>query len=319
MRLLLLASSDFTQMFFRGAVLLLIGLSAIWGTEPLNTAAQDPAVNGGGTTLARFGDARALAADPRGRLYVTDAAQDVVVLLEPDGTRRAVIGGSGTRPGAFDEPSDVDPTNGQMLLVADTYNGRVQRFSEEGKYLGALPVGPEDREGTESWVSGDLQSGPSVRGEGRPVAVASNNEGTIYVADARSGVLRQWTELGGAQRAGGGDPKQRSRLVDPTALALGPQGRLYVADAGRGEVLLYDQFGTFVRRLSTPPLPTIRALTMHQERLWIVCADRVVVWNRAREQVSEHPVELGHPLIDVVPQSSALYLLTSKRLIRRSN
>jgi len=305
-------------MILRSVIFLVIGLTTAWGLGPPPTAAQDTTEEGQGPTLAQFEDARALAVDPRGQLYVADAARDVVALLRPNGTRRAVIGGAGSPTGSFNEPSDVDPTNGQVLLVADAYNGRVQRFSGEGKYLETLPIGPEDQTDSESWALSERQSGFAVQGAGRPVAVVSSDDGAIFVIDARGGVLRRWTEFGRLRRIAGGNRRGASQLEDPVALALGSEQRLYVADAGQGSVLVYDRYGTFIRRLRTPPLPKVRALTMHQGRLWIVCADRLLTWNRAQRQVAERPVDLESPLIDVAPQPNALYLLTRTRLIRRS-
>ncbi|MFB6230056.1 MAG: NHL repeat-containing protein [Salinibacter sp.] len=305
-------------MILRSATFLVIGLTAAWGLALHPAPAQDTTEEGKGPTLAQFEDARALAVDPRGQLYVADAARDVVALLRPNGTRRAVIGGGSTQAGSFNEPSDVDPTNGQVLLVADTYNGRVQRFSGEGRYLETLSIGPDDQTDSESWVFSDRQSGFAVQGAGRPVAVVSSSDGAIFVIDARGGVLRKWTEFGRLQRIAGGNRRGASQLKDPVALALGSERRLYVADAGQGRVLVYDRYGTFIRRLRTPPLPKVRALTMHQGRLWIVCADRLVIWTRAQRQVTERSIDLEKPLVDAAPQPSALYLLTRTRLTRRS-
>ena len=119
-------------MIDRGSALLLSGLLAVLGPGLGDAGAQDTTGAVPGTVLARFDNARALAVDPRGRLYVADAARDVVSVLGPGGRQKMVLGGSGTRAGEFDTPSDVDPSNGQVILVADAYNGRVQRFSEEG-------------------------------------------------------------------------------------------------------------------------------------------------------------------------------------------
>jgi len=267
-----------------------------------------------GAVLAEYGDAQALAVDPRGRLYVADAARDVVEVLGPRGTRKEVLGGSGSRAGEFDKPSDVDPTNGQLILVADTYNGRVQRFSEEGQYLESLSIGRLDRRQGEGWTFQDDRDGGAVQGDGRPVAVARDDEGTIFVLDARSRQLLTWSDLGRSGRiseAGGG------RLEDPIALVVRESQRVYVADAEKEAVLMYDAFGTFLRRLSLPPLSSVRSLAVHRGRLFIVCADRVLVWDRRDGLVAEHSVGLSEPLVDVALHDNRVYLLTANRLLRR--
>ena len=270
---------------------------------------------GQGQVLAEFGDAQALSVGPRGRLYVADAARDAVEVLGPRGTRMMVLGGSGTRAGEFDLPSDVDPTNGQLVLVADTYNGRIQRFSEEGQYLESLPLGRLDREGRQGWTFQDgRDDGRAVRGDGRPVAVARDDEGTLFVLDARTRQLWTWSDAG---RSGQFRGTGQERLQDPVALEVGSDQRIYVADAGTEAVLLYDTFGTLLRRVSLPPLPTVRALTIHRGRLHVVCADRVLVWTRTEGLAAEHPVDLSEPLVDVAVYENHVYLLTPTHLLRR--
>lgn len=298
----------------RAVPMLLSGLLILLGAGANESAAQEGASDASGTVLAAFREARALGIDPRGRLYVADAGRDVVAVLGPEGKRTMVLGGSGTRAGEFDTPADVDPTNGQLILVADTYNGRVQRFSEEGQYLESLPIGRRDRRGGEGWSFQDGRDGAAVRGDGRPVAVARDDGGTLFVLDERTSQLLTWSDLGrsGRIREAGDD-----RLQDPVALAVG-DARLYVADAGKDAVLIYDTFGTFLQSASLPPLPGVRALTVHRGRLHIVCADRILVWTQEKGLVAEHPVDLSEPLVDAAFDDNRAYLLTATRLLRRS-
>jgi sugar lactone lactonase YvrE len=283
----------------------LLGAQAAWGQDPDGSAA--------GPVLAQFEDARALAVDPRGRLYVADAGRDVVDVLNPDGTRRAVLGGPGTRPGAFDTPSDVDPTNGQLLLVADTYNGRIQRFSGEGQYLESLPVGRSERGDSGEWTFEDGRGGAPAQGRGAPISVARDEDGALFVLDARDRRLLRWSAVGQAESRLVG---RAGQLQDPVALAVGPGRRLYVADAGQAAVLVYDTFGTVRRRVSGL-CSTMRALTVHRERLWIACEDRVLAWDRTEGLVAAHPVDLGDPLVDVAFVGGHVYLLTETTLRRR--
>jgi sugar lactone lactonase YvrE len=238
----------------------------------------------------------------------------VVGIFEADGTRRDVLGGTGTRPGTFDTPSAIDPTNGQTLLVADTYNGRVQRLSTEGQYLESLPVGQAGRRTAGEWTVRDGQGGASVQGDGRPIGVARDDEGAVFVLDSRNRQVWKWSDVGQVQAVVSG---RGGRLQDPVALALGPDRRLYVADAGREAVLIYDAVGTFRRRVPGLAPAAVQALAVHRGRLWIVCPRRVLVWNRAVGVVAEHTVDLGEPLVDVAVYQDRAYLLTETRLLRR--
>ena len=292
-------------------LLLLSGAVGVWG----GGSAQAQALDRPRSVLAQFEEARALAVDPRGRLYVADAGRDVVNIYESDGTRRDVLGGTGTQPGAFDAPSDMDPTNGQLLFVADTYNGRIQRFSEEGQYLESLPVGRTERRGRGEWTFQEGRTGTPVQGDGRPIGVVRDAEGAVFVLDADGRRVLKWSDLGESEAL---IPGRDGRLQDPVAMAVGSGRRLYVADAGRDAVLVYDTFGTFRRRVPGGSLPALQALTVHRGQLWIVCARRVLVWDRTEGVVAEHAVDLSEPLVDVAVHGDRVYLLTETRLFRRA-
>jgi hypothetical protein len=268
------------------------------------------------TVIARFQEAAALDVDPMGRLYVADAGRDAVQVFDADGTVQATLGQSGTRAGEFDGPMDLDPTNGQTLLVADAGNGRIQRFSAEWQYLEALPVGSTfGGEGGQRTFD-DGRDGSAVQGQGRPIAVASSDGDETFVIDGRDGVVIKFDAQRRAERIIGGGIGGGG-LQEPAALALDGHRRLYVADAGQKTVLAYDLFGTLIERLPLPPLSTIRALAVHRRRLWIVCPDRVVVWNPVAKSIAEHRVSLETPLVDAARQGDSLLLLSERRLLRR--
>ena len=267
------------------------------------------------TPVASFDDARALAADPNGRLYVTDAARDAVVILNADGTTAQVLGGPGMRAGEFEDPVDVDPTNGLSIFVADAGNGRVQRFSGEGQFLEALPVDASASAEGPSRAFDDGRDGASVQGSGRPIAVASSSADETFVIEGRRGVVVTWDDRRRPQQLIGAMGK--GRLTSPVALALEGTRRLYVADRGDGAVHVFDSFGTHLRRLRTPDLPDVRSLTWRQGRLWIVCEDRVLIWRPDTRRTTPHSVEVDAPLVDASQVGNTVYLLTPNRLWRR--
>jgi len=266
------------------------------------------------TVLAEFREATDLGVDPSGHIYVADAGHNVIRLLKADGTSLETLGGSGTRAGEFDAPAALDPTNGQTLYVADAGNGRVQQFSAELQYVGALAVGSPTGLGVRQRTFDDGRDGADVRGTGRPIAVASSDGDETFVVDAREDVVVRFDAQGRAERS----VDSGSRLETPVALALDGSRRLYVADRGRNAVFSYDLFGTVVERLSLPALPDVRSLSVHDGRLWIVCPRRVFVWGPERDTVRRHPVRLDAPLVDALPRDGAVLLLTEHHLYRRT-
>jgi len=288
---------------------ILVAVLVFWTSRPVSGAAQ-PSPN---TPLAQFREATALAVDPGGRLYVADAGHNVIRIFGGEGTSQETLGGSGTRAGEFDGPQALDPTNGQTLYVADAGNGRVQQFSTEFQYVGALAVGAASDLGIPQRAFDDGRDGADVQGTGRPIAVASTDSDVTFVVDARKNVVLRFDAQGRADRMIG----PTSRLDEPVALALDDSRHLYVADRGRKAVVVYDLFGTFVKRLSLPDLPGVRALSMHDGRLWIVTPRQVFVCSPETGTVRQHAVALEAPLVDAAPREGQILLLTEHHLYRQ--
>lgn len=270
--------------------------------------------------IASFEQARSLAATTDGRLYVADAGADAVVVLDTLGTRLQTFGGAGTRAGSFDAPSDVDPTNGLTLLVADTGNGRIQRFTDEGRFIESLPVGdPEGASGGGRPTFDGGEDAGAARADGRPIAVASTNANEIRAIDAAAGVVRMWDASRRPDGVIGGFGQRSGTLREPVALALDAQNRLYVADRDPGTVLVYDRFGTYVTTLPLPPQSGIQSVAVHGTRVFVVSSRHLHVVDAGSYRV----VQVWHGpgldgLLDAALVRGSLYALTPNRLLRIS-
>lgn len=76
----------------------------------------------------RFGRILGLTSDSRGRLYVADAFQGHVVVLDPQGATVATLGGFGEGPGQLRTPAGLAIDGFNRLLVASANSGRVDVF-----------------------------------------------------------------------------------------------------------------------------------------------------------------------------------------------
>lgn len=267
--------------------------------------------------LASFDDARSVAVDPGGRIYVTDARRSTVHVLDPNGRELAVLGGRGAEAGAFDEPVAVDPTNGLSIFVADAGNGRVQHFSRNQRYIEALPVGrvdPSARGSSRQPVYDAGRDGQDARADGRPIAVASAPNGDLYVLDARDRIVVRYDRQRRPEPFAGGFDDRDGGLVDPVDLAL-DDDVLFVLDAGRPAVGLYDRFGTLDRWLFPGLLSSPRSVFVDDGLLYVVEPDRILITDPRAERVrSEIPVDLNASLVDAALRNGRLYLLTTTAL-----
>ena len=96
--------------------------------------------------------------------------------FDPEGNLVRTIGTSGRGPGQFVAPEGLatDPTG--SLFVSDTDDGRIERFSPSGEYLG-------------QWTA----AGGHFAGFNAPAGIGIDPRGAVYVADRANGrVVRMW-------------------------------------------------------------------------------------------------------------------------------
>src|SRR5262245_18147768 len=113
------------------------------------------------------------------------------------------------------------------VYTAEFRNERVQRFTSQGKFLGAFAVAPH-------------AGGVAVDLEGN-VYVAHWNSNKVAAYSPQGKLLREWGQKG----TGDGE------FQLPGSIALGPDGLLYVPDQGNSRVQKFTREGKFVGKWGT--------------------------------------------------------------------
>jgi YYY domain-containing protein len=167
---------------------------------------------------------RGVAVDGRGRLWVADFGNSRLRVFDPFGGFLGGWGGRGGGTFGLREPCGV-AVRDDVVYVADTWNGRIQSFTIDGKWKAAAR---------------DL-FGP------RGITVAP--DGTVWVTDtgnkrlvAFDSELKQLRTIG---RLGTGPVE----FSDPVGIAAGKDGSLYIADAGNQRIQVLDANSRFVRQI----------------------------------------------------------------------
>ena len=193
---------------------------------------------------ALFNRPHGLTVDSVGNVYVCDMHNSVIRKIAPNG-EVVTLAGAPTRAGTqdgrgaearFNQPEDVAVDQRGTLYVADTYNYTIRRITPQGQ-VSTLA----GQAGTPGSADGP---GPEARFN-KPVGLAIDRHGTLYVADADydgdqpgNCMIRKVTPEGRvttlAGRAGQdstADGKgDQARFDRPVGIAVAPDGTLYVAD-----------------------------------------------------------------------------------------
>jgi DNA-binding beta-propeller fold protein YncE len=132
----------------------------------------------------------------------------------------AFEGGRGDGDGQFDSPRGIAIDSAGNIYVADTNNGRIEKFSPSGVFITSM--------GTKG--KGHVQFG-------EPNGLAVDRAGNIYVAEASNHRVQKLAPDGTfiAEWAPG--------LYGPRRIAIGPDDSIYVVDQGRTRIVKFNPDG----------------------------------------------------------------------------
>jgi len=206
-----------------------------------------------------------------------------VVILDWAGAKpkvRATIGGYGTEPGKFRQPTGVAfSTRTAELYVSDGNNHRIQVFDLDGKLLrswGNFGLGAAEMNGP-SGLDFDDQgnlvvamaygnridvyspTGTLLRSFGRkgtrpgefnlPTGVRYNPKlRRIYVMDSYNQRVQFFDLSGRYLGEFGGNGFEPGKMINAIDLAIDERGHIYVPDAGTNRIQKFDADGRFIRQ-----------------------------------------------------------------------
>jgi len=201
-------------------------------------AGMSPAGDGNGTgTEARFNAPTAIAVDGSGNLFVVDQQNCQIRKVTSAGVVEDFAGspncgaanGNG-EAAQFNFPTGIAIDGAGQLYVADTNSHTIRKISPAGVVttLAGQPFQFGTTDGT----------GNAARFN-RPVAVAVDGAGTVYVADSNNHAIRQVTPAGVVTTLAGTaassgyieGPVASAKFNRPSGIAVDGGGNIYVADS----------------------------------------------------------------------------------------
>lgn len=169
-----------------------------------------------------------LVIDAYQQLYVADAGNNRVQVIDSNGHFIAEFGSYGWRDGEFDFPNDV-AISLDTLYVADTGNNRVQYCNLVHRIFHPLTN-----------TSQEFQfEAPEGIGIGR--------NGEIFVVDTLNHRWVQFSRNLAPIIAMGSFGSSREQFWNPTDLIVNPHGTVYVVDTGNHRIMSYDFSGNPIR------------------------------------------------------------------------
>jgi len=141
----------------------------------------------------------------------------------PEGLTNMFEGGKGTGRGQFDSPAGIALDSNGNILVADTGNGRIEKFSPTGSFLSVI-----------------ASKGSGYGQLAEPNGIAVDQSGNIYVAEAGNHRVQKLAADGTfIAEWKGPDPG----FYGPRRIAIGPDNSVYVVDQGRTRIVKFSPDG----------------------------------------------------------------------------
>ena len=217
-------------------------ITTVAGSGPSTVDTGSLRGDGGPATEARLNEPVGIAFDRRGDLFIADRDNDVVRMVDADGTITTIAGngrggfggdGGPATEARLDDPEGVAIAPDGTVYVSDSNNQRIRVVLPDGTIETYAGTG-------EAGSTGD--GGAAIdAGLNDPNGLALDAEGNLYVAESAGlrirvihpdGTIETVAGTGESGSTGDGGPALEATVVSPAGLALGPQGELYVADEG---------------------------------------------------------------------------------------
>jgi RHS repeat-associated protein len=200
-----------------------------------------PGFTNGAGAQARFNAPRGVAADNFGNIYVADAGNSAVRVINGNGEVSTVAGdgtiGSTDSPNArFDGVSGI-ASDGEHVFIylADTGNHRIRRLDATNSVVTLAGAERGFADGSASQARFAEPSGIAVDGDGK-IVVADAINSLVRSVDptlATSGSLQAVTTLAGTGERGATDGAGNvARFYTPRGIAVSPSSAVVVADTG---------------------------------------------------------------------------------------
>jgi trimeric autotransporter adhesin len=197
--------------------------------------------DGGPAVSAQLNDARGLAVDQSGNLFIADAGNNEIRMVTPAGIITTVAGnGTGGFSGdngpatsaQLNQPVAVAVDAAGDLFIADQHNNRIRMVTSTG-IITTLT-------GSTAGYSGD--GGPAGSAQiSNPAGIDVDRAGNVFIADAGNNRIRMVTPAGVISTVGGtgtvgfsgdGGPAPAAQFVVPVDVSVDGNGNLFIADQG---------------------------------------------------------------------------------------
>lgn len=184
-------------------------------------------------------------------VYIVDSGNNRIQLFDRRGSFIKSVGGFGFENKQFDAPRDIWINSLINIYVSDYNNQRVQRYDRHMNFINSLTS-------NEGQVS-DFQFAEIA-------SCAVNSQNDLFLVDHGDYKIIKFKRDGSAERVFGRFDSGDGELVFPEQIAMWGADKVVVADPGQSALIIFDQFGNFVSKLTHDSFKQPRGLDVDRDK-----------------------------------------------------
>jgi sugar lactone lactonase YvrE len=244
--------------------------------------------------LTGLKQARAIDATDFGTLYITESGLHRFLVSDTTGVRIDSVGNLGAGSYQFNQPSDIDATNGLRIYVADYGNGRVQIYDRRHQYLSSI-----------------ITSRSSDTGPYRPMFLSSNSIQELFIFDENSRQILKYNRRGELETRFGLD---NNGFEQPPRDLQSSDQWLWVLQSNGKRLYRFNTAGSLINFLQLNQ--EAHALTMVGPYLWILFPDRLEI-RTARGRIQQsYSISLPNRPQNLTIVDDQVFVLTDQKVFK---
>jgi hypothetical protein len=237
-------------------------------------------------------------------IFVSDLDANKIYKLSKDGKVLSTFGGTGLGVNELNQPYSVDASNGLDVLVADYQNNRIKRLDINLNYISSFDFNAYNL---------TAESSDKIY---NPRSLISLSTGEVFViCDATNYKVAKVSEFIELKLVFGSNSLGYDRLDNPKKIVKGSQLDIWILDMATNEILNFNNFGTYIKKLS--PKDTVISIAYYNDNLLILYKSTLAIYDLKKGQYIKLYPYINSGVTDIALLDKDTVLFLSKKTINK--
>jgi len=217
-----------------------------------------------GSGDGEFNNPQGISIDLTGNIYVVDTGNHRIQKFDNRGNFILQRGGFGWEDNQFEEPVDICASTGLDVFVVDRNGAKISRFDKDLNFISSLRT---DSDG--------LEENAFLF----PVSITLSQQGDLFIIDGENNKIIKMNFLGKIDFNFGAFDIARDYLKTPVKITINRNNLLFISDKTLGEILIFDYFGNFLRKIGKDVLIAPAGICCDEKnRLFVADSEKKTVF-----------------------------------------